>query len=466
MLSALVPCLAASPGAGAAGVTEAFDFAALRRREFARLDARGHCYLDYTGSALYGASQVRAQAQLLDAGLFGNPHSESDTARASTALIERAREEVLHFLGVDASTHVVCFTANCSAAIKLVAESYPFHARCPLLLSADNHNSVNGIREYARRAGAPLRVLPLNPDLTLHDPEAAIDDAAKSGAGLLAFPAQSNFSGALHPLSLVAYARGRGLRVLLDIAAFAPSHRVDLRACPADFVVLSFYKLFGYPTGLGALVMRRDALPLLRRPWFAGGTVRYASVQADRHRLREGAEGFEDGTPDFLGIAALAPGFALLREVGMVRLEARVAALSARLLQGLQRLRHADGTPQVRVYGPSTRTARGGAVTFNLLDRRGAILPYAAVEAAARDAGISVRGGCFCNPGAAEVAFGMPPARLARCLAGLGDRFTPQRLADCSGRAAGAIRASAGLANDERDIDRLMALLGRLAGGA
>lgn len=442
----------------AAPAADAYDFAALRRREFARLDALRHCYLDYTGAALYGASQLQAHLQLLECGLFGNPHSESGTARASTAIIEQARDAVLRFLGVDASTHLVCFTANSSAAIKLVAESFPFAARCPLLLSADNHNSVNGIREYARRAGAPVRVLPLGSDLTLADPARLIDETA-TGAGLFAFPAQSNFSGVLHPLSLVAHARERGWRVLLDIAAFAPSHRVDLRACPADFVALSFYKLFGYPTGLGALVMRRDAATLLRRPWFAGGTVRFASVRADLHRLHGGAEGFEDGTPDFLGIAALASGFALLDEVGMTRIEARVAALAGRLLDRLEQLRHANGTPLIHLYGPRARDARGAALAFNVLDREGRIVPYAQIESAARRAGISVRGGCFCNPGAAEAAFGADPARLAQCLGALGDTFTPQRLADCSGTAAGAIRASPGLANDGRDIDRLADLL-------
>ena len=94
------------------------------------------------------------------------------------------------------------------------------------------------------------------------------------------------FAGALQQ------ARALGFQVLLDTAAFVSSHPLSLRDCPADFAVLSFYKLFGYPTGLGALVMRRDAMPRLRRPWFAGGTVRYASVQAGVHRLHDGAEGF------------------------------------------------------------------------------------------------------------------------------------------------------------------------------
>ena len=436
-----------------------FDFTALRRREFARLDAHRHCYLDYTGSALYGVSQIRAHMRLLRNGVFGNPHSESSTARASTAIIERARDAVLRFFDVDDSSHVVCFCANTSAAIKLVAESYPFGPSRPLLLSADNHNSINGIREYARAANAPLGIVPLDAGLALERPEQALAESARDGVGLFAFPAQSNFSGTRHPLALVDLARALGFDVLLDCAAFIPSHPLSLRECPADFAVLSFYKLFGYPTGLGALVMRRDAMHKLRRPWFAGGTVRFASVRADLHWLQEGAEGFEDGTPDFLGIAALPAGFALLEQVGMTRLRARVARMTAMLLDGLMGLRRRDGSPLIRIYGTRRIDARGGAVSFNVLDANGRPLPYATVEAAARAAGISVRGGCFCNPGAAEAAFGVAPTRLKACLTRLGGEFTPERFSACAGIEVGAIRASVGLANNEDDIDRLLEFL-------
>src|SRR4029079_1116253 len=121
----------------------------------------------------------------------------------------------------------------------------------------------------------------------------------------------SNFSGVRHPLSLVRRAQELGHHVLLDAAAFAPSQTLRLRACAADFVALSFYKMFGYPTGVGALIARREALAALRRPWFAGGTIAYASVQLGRHHLRPGHEGFEDGTANFLAVAALDAGFAL-----------------------------------------------------------------------------------------------------------------------------------------------------------
>ena len=430
-------------------------FEQLRRVEFARLDRQRHAYLDYTGAALYADSQVRAHTACLRSQIFGNPHADHGASRLSTETIDRARARVLSFLDADPSAYTVCFTANATAAIKLVAESYPFAADRGLVLCADNHNSVNGIREYARRARAPVAYLALQPDLRLADPVAALS-AHAAGAGLFAFPAQSNFSGVRHPLSLVREAKRLGYDVLLDAAALVPSHPLSLGCCPADFVALSFYKLFGYPTGVGALVARRDALQRLRRPWFAGGTVTYASVAADAHRLQPSHEGFEDGTGNYLAIAALEPGFQLLERVGMSRLSTHVAQLTGIVLERLAGMRHRDGSPATVVYGPADTTDRGGTIAFNILERNGRVVPFGEVEQKASLARVSVRGGCFCNPGAAERAFGLSAATTASCLAALGDRFTPERFARCTERPAGAVRLSVGLATNEADIARAL----------
>ena len=420
-------------------------FAELRDREFARLGS--HAYLDYTGSALYGESQIRAHHALLQSALFGNPHSEHAPSRASADVMNASRDLVLEFLDVDDSTHDVVFTANTTAAIKLVGESYPFSPETSFMLSVDNHNSVNGVREYARRAGAPITYVRLDDDLRLRVP-------AFSGKGMFAFPAQSNFSGVRHPLSLVRDAHSAGFDVLLDAAAFLPTQALSLRECNADFVALSFYKLFGYPTGIGALVARRDALARLRRPWFSGGTILYASVRADTHRFRPGHDAFEDGTPDFLGIAALPSGFSLLDKAGMDRIADHVESLTAMFLDELSALRHRDGRPVARIYGPNDTTNRGGAVAFNIIDDAGDVIPYTTVETRALESGVSVRGGCFCNPGASEVAFGLEGARIARCFDDAGEAFTVERFAECVDAAVGAIRVSIGMANNAGDIAR------------
>src|SRR4051812_28697057 len=122
----------------------------LRATEFARLDAGGHAYLDYTGSALHPGSLPLAHARLLAGSVLGNPHSESPTSLASSALLSEARQAVRRFFRADDEYEVV-FTANASGAIRLVAEAYPWDECSMFALAADNHNSVNGMREWARR---------------------------------------------------------------------------------------------------------------------------------------------------------------------------------------------------------------------------------------------------------------------------------------------------------------------------
>jgi selenocysteine lyase/cysteine desulfurase len=336
-----------------------------------------------------------------------------------------------------------------------------------LLLTADNHNSVNGIREFARAAGARVTYLPLtSPGLRVPEPALAmaLEDAPTGQHHLFAYPAQSNFSGVQHPLGWVQRAKQHGWDVLLDAAAFAPTNRLDLGSCQPDFVALSFYKLFGYPTGIGGLLARRTALARLRRPWFAGGTVTVASVGGDAHALAAGEAGFEDGTINFLGLPAVEMGLRYLTQLGIDVLHARVRALTAYLLDRLTALRHPSGAPLVRIYGPTTPVWRGGTVAFNVSTCDGGTVDHRGVEAAANQVRISLRSGCFCNPGAAEAALGLSAAELGALF-----REVEQPTADAlrqrlPGRAVGAVRASLGIATTPRDIDRLVQLLRTFAG--
>ena len=435
-----------------------FDFEAFRAEEFGRLDAVGIAYLDYTAAALYGASQARAHAARLATGVFGNPHSEHLASRNSAEVMDAARAATLAFFDADPALYEVCFTANATAAIKLVAESYPFNPDRGLVLTADNHNSVNGIRQYARHASAPVEVLPLGVDLRLDQGHERL--RATVAPGLLAFPQQSNFSGVRHDLALVDTAHALGCDVLIDAASAGACGGLSLRRHPVAFVACSFYKLFGLPTGVGALVARKSALAQLRRPWFAGGTVEFVSVANDRHALRSGHEGFEDGTPNYLDLAALETGFAFLDQIPRAALQARIASLTWRFLDAAADLRHANGAPKVRLCGPRDMKERGGTVAFNLLRPNGEVVAYEAVERAARDQGVAIRGGCFCNPGAAEAAFGFEGPRLAACLDALQGRFSiPALRNQLDGAAVGALRLSVGAPTIDADLDRALRLV-------
>ena len=436
-------------------------FHALRAREFGRLDANDQVYLDYTGSGLYAESQVRAHAELLCCNVLGNPHSKNPTSLASTEKVEAARHRVADFFEADPDTYEVIFTPNASGALKLVAESYPFGPRARLLLTADNHNSVHGMREYAHAKGAEVRYLPLEPDLRIRELETHLDGVDRVGPNLFVYPAQSNFSGVKHPLEWTALARARGYDVFLDAAAFAPTNRLSLREIRPDFVCLSFYKMLGFPTGVGALIARREALGRLRRPWFAGGTVRFVSAGSEVTLSYPTARGFEDGTVNFLDIAAVPAGLDFVERVGMERITLHVMELTSMLLHRLRGLVHPDGAPLIRVYGPPETTARGGTIAFNVLDAEGDPIGFRRVERRASEANISLRTGYFCNPGAAEFAFGHGDAEVRRCASPFTpETFTLDGFSVCLGdKPVGAVRVSLGIASNERDIDRLVEVL-------
>ena len=196
--------------------------------------------------------------------------------------------------------------------------------------------------------------------------------AAQGGHNLFAYPAQSNFSGVKHPLEWIALAQERGWDVIVDGAAFVPTSRLDLSAWKPDFVPVSFYKLFGYPTGLGALLARRAALERLQRPWFSGGTVVAANVQGEKYLPLTGHALFEDGTVNYLGIPALEIGLRHLERIGIDTISQRVEALGSWLLDALPRC----GTPTAARRRGSTGRRRGSAaaatISFNFLHPDGA----------------------------------------------------------------------------------------------
>ena len=444
------------------------DLDELRERDYARLDRLGQVYLDYTGGSLYAESQVRRHQELLAGSVFGNPHSSNPTSLAATQLIESARLRVLRFFHASPEEYVCIFTQNASGALKLVGEAYPFGKDCHYLLTFDNHNSVNGIREYAHAKGADVSYIPLAlPDMRVD--EAALQECLENGqnacANLFAYPAQSNFSSVQHPLEWIEKAHSLGWDVLLDAAAFVPTNPLDLSRWKPDFVPVSFYKMFGYPTGVGALLARREVLGKLHRPWFAGGTITVASVQGDKHYLAEAPAAYEDGTLDYLNIPAVEIGLQHLEDIGMEMIHERVRCLTGWLLYRLKTLEHSSGVPLVRLYGPLSMNRRGGAVTFNFFDKENKPVDIRRVEQAANEHKISLRTGCFCNPGAGEMALQISKMELAACFSQPShtQRLTYDDFRTCiDGKASGAVRVSVGLVSNFEDVQAAAAFAGEL----
>jgi selenocysteine lyase/cysteine desulfurase len=432
----------------------------LRAREFSRLDRLGHIYVDYTGGGLFGESQIRRHAEFLSGSVLGNPHSTNPTSALATEKVASCRRRVLDFFNADPEEYVLIFTSNASGALKLVGESYPFSEGDQFLLTFDNHNSVVGIRAFDRVGRASTRYLPVEPpDLRVSD--STLNEYLRAGPDggnkLFAYPAQSNFSGVQHPLEWIGRAQGMGWDVLLDAAAFVPTNRLDLQRWHPDYVTLSFYKMFGYPTGVGALLARRSALRKLHRPWFAGGTISWASVLAEGHTLSQGSEGFEDGTLNYTSLPAVEMGLDFMDSVGIETIHDRVNTLAGWLISEMVALRHAGGERVARIYGPIDLTSRGGTVALNLYDAEGYPIDHRAVEEQANRWRISLRTGCFCNPGAGELAMGLERDEIVGCLARSGDRMTLDQFQQCiDDKSTGAVRISFGIASTFMDAWKVL----------
>ncbi|WP_406267531.1 aminotransferase class V-fold PLP-dependent enzyme [Nocardia sp. NBC_00881] len=442
----------------------------IRKEQYSYLDQNGLVYLDYAGAGLAATAQYRSHQDRLSENCFGNPHSENPTSRAATELVDQARRAVLAHLNASPDEYCAIFTANASSACRIIGEAYPFARGSHFVMTSDNHNSIIGMREFAKAKRAEVVHVPIGtPDLRTTDEavRAALSNRTRprfSGVyrkgepgrrGLFAFPAQSNFTGVQHPLDWVELAHRHGYDVLLDAAAYLPTNELDLSVVRADFVPISWYKLFGYPTGVGCLVARREALARLRRPWFAGGTIAAVSVQGDWHMLTDDESAYEDGTLNFLSIPDVTFGIGWLREIGVDLVHRRVVCLTGWLLDRLRSLTHDNGASMIKIYGPQDTVRRGGTVTFNFLDPDGIVVDERLVATESAAAGFSIRTGCFCNPGAGEGAFDIQLPILRR-LFGARLPTIDEYVTVLGLPSGGAIRVSFGTPSNIQDVERFI----------
>ncbi len=103
---------------------------------------------------------------------------------------------------------------------------------------------------------------------------------------------------------------------------------------------------------------------------------------------------------------------------------------------------------------------RGGAITVNFYDKDDNALDHRYIEEQANKSNISLRTGCFCNPGAGEVALEISRVELDVCFASPGheDRLTIDDFRTCiDGKSTGAVRISIGLMTNFKDVQKFLA---------
>ncbi|XP_012536309.2 molybdenum cofactor sulfurase 3 [Monomorium pharaonis] len=467
--------------------TPVYDDATARSlvNEFTRLE--GECYVDHAGATLYSDSQIRNIGADLHGSLYANPHSIGVGSLSTQDIIERMRYRILSHFNTNPDEYSVIFTSGATASLKIVAEGFRFMMdeggetiatprSGSFVYVQDNHTSVLGMRDVVAARGAEVVCLGHNHAFQILGQARSISRESNGrqdlSNSLFVYSAQCNFSGLKYPLKWIGDVHAGALSVftdrpstkwyvLLDAAGFVSTNNLDLSIFKPDFVCLSFYKMFGYPTGIGALLVKNSSSDVLKKVYYGGGTVDVALSSERFHRKRQVLhQRFEDGTVPFLSIVSLQYGFEILSKLTMDQISKHVFSLAKTLHHSLLTLHHCNGRPVVKLYADSDYEdcdSQGGIVTFNLIRSNGEYVGYMEVVNMAALFKIHLRTGCFCNPGACQRHLSLSAKEI---LQNYEAGYTCGGAADLiNGRPTGAVRISFGYMSTIEDVRTVLCMI-------
>ena len=376
------------------------DFPILRREQGGRPIA----YLDSAATSQKPQAVIDAMTSYyaysnanIHRGVYG-------LAQEATDLFEGARERVARFCGAETATTI--FAKNATEAINLVASSWGRGRLGPgdevLITEMEHHSNIVPWQLACQATGATLRWLPVSADgeLSLEDLDAALGSGRVRLVGCVHV---SNVLGTINPVGeICARARAAGAVTLIDGSQSVPQLPVDVAEIGADFYVWTGHKAVG-PTGIGVLHGRRELLEEM--PPFLGGGDMISHVGFESSTWNELPWKFEAGTSPIAEAVGLGAAVDYLSELGMERVRAHEAWLTAYALERLGEV------PGLRVLGPLEVERRGGAISFALEG----IHPHDIAEICDREA-VCVRAGHHCAqplmrrlgvPATARASFGV-----------------------------------------------------------
>ncbi|MFI1459398.1 aminotransferase class V-fold PLP-dependent enzyme [Nocardia carnea] len=371
---------------------------------------RTYANFDYAASAPALTQVADRLAALLP--YYASVHRGAGYAsRVSTDCYESARGSVARFLNC-ADDQAVVFTRNTTDALNLLAACVPGDT---VVLDIEHHANLLPWRRNGRRVVQAADTV----DETL---DRLARELGTKPAALLSVTGASNVTGEILPLDrLAALAHRFGTRIAIDAAQLAPHRRIDLRADGIDYLALSGHKLYA-PFGAGVLVGRRDWLDTAEPYLAGGGAVR--EVTTDGVEWAAAPQRHEAGSPNVLGVAALAAACDTLGSLNQADITEHERYLTTRLRDGLESI---PGVRFLRIWCDSTDSVGIVAFTVDGVEP-GHVAAYLSAEH-----GIGVRDGRFCA----------------------------HPVLDRLGVAA-ALRASIGLGTRAGDVDRLVAAIAAL----
>ncbi|MDB9342291.1 SufS family cysteine desulfurase [Nodularia spumigena CS-586/05] len=318
-----------------------------------------------------------------------NVHRGAHTLSAkATDAYEGARDKVAKFINA-ASRQEIIYTRNASEAINLVAYSWGMNNLHPgdeIIMSVmEHHSNIVPWQLVAQKTGAVLKFVELTPEgsFDLEQFKNLISDKTK----LVAVSHVSNTLGCINPVAEIAKITHKyGAKLLVDACQSLPHMPVDVQQIDCDWLVASGHKMCA-PTGIGFLYGKLELLESMP-PFFGGGEM-IADVYLDHSTYAELPHKFEAGTPAIAEAIALGAAVDYLSNIGMDKIHAYEAELTAYLFQQLAQI------PQIQIYGPKPNAKGEG---------RAALAAFTAADVHPNDLstlldqeGVAIRSGHHCT---------------------------------------------------------------------
>lgn len=328
------------------------DSAATTQKPLAVLDAERDYYLTSNAAVHRGAHQLAEEAT-----------EAYEGARARIAAFVGARpEDIVFTRNATESLNLVAYafsnaTAKAQRGIELPPGGERFVLREGdeiLLTEMEHHANLIPWQEVCDKTGAVLRWITLTPEgrLDLSNLGSLVTERTR----VVSFTQQSNLLGTINPIAPIAEAaRAVGALVVLDACQSVPHMPTDVTRLGVDAVAWSGHKMVG-PTGIGCLWAARDVLDAMP-PFITGGSM-IETVTMEHSTFAAPPKRFEAGVPMVAQAVGLAAACDYLDALGMDRVAAHEADLTAHALAGLAHV------PGVSIVGPTDLIDRGSAISF------------------------------------------------------------------------------------------------------
>ncbi|WP_131100987.1 cysteine desulfurase SufS [Bacillus sp. SYJ] len=337
-----------------------FDSAATSQKPFQVIETLERYYKEYNSNVHRGVHTLGTKA---------------------TDAYEGAREKVRKFINAKSMEEII-FTRGTTTALNTVAASYGLEnvkEGDEIVISyMEHHSNIIPWQQVAKKTGATLKYLPLQPDgtISLEDVRQTVTPNTK----IVSIMQVSNVLGTINPVKEIgAIAHENGAIMVVDGAQSTPHMKVDVQDLNCDFYALSAHKMCG-PTGIGVLYGKKELLNNMEPIEFGGEMIDFVDLQEST--WKELPWKFEAGTPIIGNAIGLGAAIDFLEEIGLHNIEKHEHELAQ---YALERLSEVDG---VTIYGPKHRA---GLVTFNIED----VHPHD-VATVLDVEGIAVRAGHHC----------------------------------------------------------------------